>query len=171
MNAKELRELGLTDEALIEKIIVSHGQDIEKHKGLAKAAEDRAAALEAQLGEKDKAVTQAQTEAQAQVSKLKLNTAIERALERAKAKNLKAARAILDETDLALAEDGTVTGLDERVAKVAADNAYLFGDDKPAETKVIPRVVSKTTNTPPTPGDPLTDAIRKGAGLPPVKVR
>jgi len=191
MNAEELKQLGITDEEMIKKIIISHGKDIESHKAKLAEAETKRAALEEQAKqaaeqlkkfqdmkpeELQKSVAdlqakyeQAQAEAQAKVDKLKYDTAIENALRDAKAKSLKAARAVLDEAELKLGEDGTIAGLEDRVKKAAAENAFLFGNDTPP--KVIPKVVAKTTTPPPTPDDPVIAQLRKGAGLPPVKIK
>jgi dsDNA-specific endonuclease/ATPase MutS2 len=197
MNAKELKELGIVDDDLISKIIVSHGKGIEKYKNDVEALtaskaeiEAKKADLEAQLAqnleqlkkfqemkpeELQKAITELQTKyerAQAEgkqaLEKVKYDTAIENALRDAKARNLKAARAVLDEAELKLGEDGTIAGLKERVDKVAAENAFLFGSEVPP--KIIPKVVAKTTNQPPTPEDPVVAQLRRGAGLPVAKL-
>src|SRR5271157_1777140 len=187
MNAKELKEFGITDEDMINKIIVSHGKGIEKYKTDLEATQAEKAAIEAQFNltqeqlkkfqdmkpeELQKAVAdlqtkyeQAQSEGKAALEKVKYDTAINDALRDAKARNLKAARAVLDESGLKLGEDGSIPELKERVTKVTAENAFLFGSD--VLPKVIPKVVAKTTTPPPTPEDPVIAQIRRGAGLPP----
>lgn len=71
---------------------------------------------------------------QDEVKKLRLNHAVESELSKAKAKNLKAARALLDESKIVLGEDGTIAGLKEQLESMQKENAYLF------ETETTPQV-------------------------------
>ena len=71
-------------------------------------------------------IAQAQKEHESQLLKMRLDTAIESSLQSAKAKNLKATRALLDESKLAFAEDGSVTGLKEQIEAIQKDNGFLF---------------------------------------------
>ena len=65
---------------------------------------------------------------EAEIKRLKIDTAVELALSAAKAKNVKAVKALLDLEKAELAEDGTVKGLDEQIKKLAAapDSGFLF---------------------------------------------
>jgi len=74
---------------------------------------------------------------QDEVKKLRLNHAIETELSKAKAKNLKAARALLDESKIVLGEDGTIAGLKEQLEAIQKDNAYLFETTTPPANKPI----------------------------------
>ena len=189
MNAEELKQLGITDEETIKKIIVSHGKGIEKYKNdletlttskteieakkaeleaeLKKLQEMKPEELQQTVNDLKTKYEQVQADGKKALEKVKYDTAVENALRDVKAKNLKAARAVLDEAELKLGEDGTVAGLKERVDKVVSENAFLFGNE--VVTKTIPKVVAKTTNQPPTPEDAVTAQIRQGAGLPPLK--
>lgn len=78
-----------------------------------------------------------EAEYKAQLTKLKLDTAIESALTGAKARNIKATRALLDESKVILGDDGKLAGLNEQLEAIKKDNAYLFdvsegegGDDR-----------------------------------------
>ena len=62
-----------------------------------------------------------------EITSLKINNAIETALMSAKAKNTKAAKALLDLEGAELLEDGTVKGLDEQIAALKESDKYLFG--------------------------------------------
>lgn len=70
-----------------------------------------------------------------EVKKLRMNHAIETELSKAKAKNLKAARALLDESKIVLGEDGTIAGLKEQLEAIQKDNAYLFEPTTPPANK------------------------------------
>ncbi|MCL2357107.1 MAG: phage scaffolding protein [Defluviitaleaceae bacterium] len=70
----------------------------------------------------------------AEIKALKIETALDAALTAAKAKNVKAVKALLDLDDADLAKDGTIKGLDSQIKKLieAEDTAFLF---EPAETE------------------------------------
>jgi len=63
-----------------------------------------------------------------EIRKLKLDNAVDSALTAAKAKNLKAVRALLDLEKAELAEDGSVKGLAEQIKKLseAEDSKFMF---------------------------------------------
>jgi hypothetical protein len=88
-------------------------------------------ALQKQIAELQEQNKTAKTEYDTNLKKVQLNSKIETALMGARAKNTKAARALLDESKISL--DGeNVLGLNEQLAALQKDNAYLFGEDKPA---------------------------------------
>ena len=68
-----------------------------------------------------------------EVKKLRMNHAVETELSKAKAKNLKAARALLDESKIVLGEDGTIAGLKEQLEAMQKDNAYPVRDPQPRQ--------------------------------------
>lgn len=90
-----------------------------------------------------------------EVKKLRMNHAVETELSKAKAKNLKAARALLDESKIVLGEDGTIAGLKEQLEAMQKDNAYLFETTTPPATK--PSFGGPSGDTPPT-GDAALQA-------------
>lgn len=65
---------------------------------------------------------------EAEITKLKIETAVELALTAAKAKNVKSAKALLDLEGATLAKDGSVKGLDDQIKKLIAapDSSFLF---------------------------------------------
>ena len=71
---------------------------------------------------------------EAEIKRLKIDTAVGLALSAARAKNAKAVRALLDLDKAELDEDGTVKGLSDQLKKLAAapDSGFLFetGDKK-----------------------------------------
>lgn len=67
----------------------------------------------------------------AEIKKMKIDNAIDKALSEAKAKNIKAVKALLDLNNAELLEDGTIKGLSEN-----QDTAFLFdsGDTQPTQS-------------------------------------
>ena len=178
MKREDLKELNLSDDAL-DKIMALHGADIEKHKSAVTNAKAEADALKKQLDEAGKQIEsfkgmdvegikkaaddwknkyeQSQKDAAAQLENVKFEHSLEGALSAAKAKNLKAVRALLNPEGLKLSDDGIV-GLKEQLEKIKAENDYLFEGEKPVQ-----KIVDKTTNT--TTSDGLLDTVRKYAGV------
>lgn len=69
---------------------------------------------------------------EAEIRRLKIDTAVELALSAAKAKNIKAVKALLDLDKAELGEDGSVKGLAEQIEKLAKapDSGFMFEDAK-----------------------------------------
>lgn len=69
---------------------------------------------------------------EAEIKRLKIDTAVELALSAAKAKNVKAVKALLDLEKAELDEDGTVKGLAEQIQKLtkAPDSGFMFEQTK-----------------------------------------
>ncbi len=144
-----LKSLGIEDKAILDKIMDENGKDIESEKtkfgdydsiksqlseankqieefgkldyeGVKKAADDYKAKFE-----------QAQADSKKQLEEMQFNHALEGALTGAKARNVKAVRALLETEKLKLNKDGTLTGLSEQLEALKKDNAYLFeGEEK-----------------------------------------
>ncbi len=143
-----LKSLGIEDKAVIDQIMSENGKDIETEKtkfgdydsiksqlseankqieefgkldyeGVKKAADDYKAKFE-----------QAQADSKKQLEELQFNHALEGALTGAKARNVKAVRALLETEKLKLNKDGTLTGLSEQLEALKKDNAYLFEEEK-----------------------------------------
>jgi hypothetical protein len=180
MNKTDLIGLGLSEE-LAEKVIISHGRDIESIKARSASLQAEADALKGQLAEAGNVIEgfkkldvdgiksaadewkakaeQARSEAQAQIAELKFSHALESALVGAKAKNVKTVQALLNKDALSLSEDGSISGLSEQLEQIKSQNDYLFEDVNPA-----PRIVAGG-NSKSVLGDPVADAARKAAGL------
>lgn len=117
------------------------GATIEKFKsmdidGIKKAADDYKLAAENANAEIEKT----KQETARQIEAIRFDHTLDEALSAAKAKNATAVKALLKKEDLKLGSDGKLIGLDEQLAKVKADNDYLFLEE--GET---PRIVSQTT--------------------------
>ena len=191
MNKKDLLDLGL-DEDAVQKIIIMHGKDIEKHKADFEARDNEAKALAAQLEEAGQTIESfkamdvdaikaaaeewkskaelAQQEAEQKITAVKFDHALQDALREAKARNPKAVKALLDLEKIKLSDEGGLEGLEEQLTAVKTDNDFLFESVAPAEDDdddddPEPRIVSKTANH----GildDPIVSAARKASGLP-----
>jgi len=81
----------------------------------------------------------------AEIKQLKLDTAIASALTDAKAKNVKAVKALLELDSAELLEDGTVKGLTDQIKKLqgAEDSKFLF-DTEVKQTKMKGAVPGET---------------------------
>lgn len=75
----------------------------------------------------------------AEIKKMKIDNAIDKALTEAKAKNLKAVKALLDTKNAELLEDGTIKGLSDTIKGLVenAETSFLFdsGSTQPTQTK------------------------------------
>lgn len=123
-----LRGFELADE-VVDAIMSENGRDIERTKSQAAANfsaactqleewKCRADALETQLGE-----------IQANSEKQQFDSALDNRLKTAKARNIKAVRALLD-MDMLTFEGREISGLDQQIECIKADCAYLFDSDK-----------------------------------------
>jgi hypothetical protein len=122
-------------------------------------------ALKKQITDLQTANKQAKTDYDANLKKLTLGSKIDVALMGAKAKNVKAVRALLDESKISL--DGeNVLGLNEQLGQIQKDNPYLFGEDAPKNPP------APAGGEPPKPNgsDSFLAAAMKGAGLKPENI-
>lgn len=155
MTRKELEDLKLSKEQ-IDSIMKINGDDIENAKagsaselknlqtevdGLKTQVSERDTQLETlktsagdnealtkQIADLQAENTKAKESHESEMNQLRVDFAVEKALTVAKAKNVKAARALLDLTDAKLDKDGNVKGLKEQIDKLVAgdDTKFLF---------------------------------------------
>jgi len=148
MKRSFLEELGLGKD-VIDKIMDENGKDVEKAKGSLADVQQERDDLKKQIFDRDEQLEslkkakgnseelQKQIEQlQADNKQIKIDTAVERALTGAKAKNITAVKALLKLDGAELADDGTIKGLAEQIDAVKKDNDYLFEADKPKKTKL-----------------------------------
>lgn len=152
MKRTELESLGLTKEQ-VDAVIKINGADIENAKSVVSAEVD---ALKGQITERDKQIDglkksagdnedlkkqietlQAENKAKdeahtKELTQLKIDAAVEKALTDGGAKNIKAVRALLDLSDAKLSDDGTIKGLDDQIKnlKGADDTKFLFKESE-----------------------------------------
>ena len=159
MTRKQLEDLGLTKEQA-DSIMKINGDDIENAKGTAateiKNLQTEVEGLKTQVGDRDKQletlkasagdnadlkkqIEDLQTENatakanhESELNQLKIDFAVEKALTGAKAKNIKAVKALLELNDAKLDKDGNVKGLDEQIEKLRSgdDTKFLFEAQK-----------------------------------------
>ena len=147
---KQVKDAGITIEGF-------KNMDIEGVKKSASEWEEKAKKLEADAKAE---VDKIRADGEKKVSDLKLDHAVEGALVKAKAKNPKAVRALLNTENLKLTEDGeSVLGLEEQLKGIKTENEYLFETDEGT-----PKIVG-STKTGGVVGDAITTAARKAAGL------
>lgn len=164
MTRKQLEDLGLSKEQ-VDSVIKINGDDIENAKS-ASAAEIKnlqteADGLKTQVSDRDKQletlrvsagdneslkkqIEDLQTENQtakekheSELTQLKVDFAVEKALTGAKAKNITAVKALLDLNDAKLDKDGNVKGLAEQIEKLTSsdDTKFLFDAPKKQQQK------------------------------------
>ena len=182
MKREELKKLGIEDDEVLDNIMALHGKDIEKHKSELESTREELESLRSQLAEASKTIDSfkamkpdelqkaaeewrskyeaAQAEAQAKLDELKYEHALERSLLAAKAKNVKAVKALLDTSGLKVRDDGTIEGLAEQLEKVKAENEFLLESEEP-EPKIVLGGKGKSVI-----GDASVIAARRAAGLP-----
>jgi predicted nucleic acid-binding Zn-ribbon protein len=146
MKREFLKGLELTDE-VIDKIMAEHGKGIEKYKTAAETQKAELDGLKEQLAEANKTVEsfkeldiegikkaadewkakaeKAEAESKAKIEAMQFEHALDGALTGAKAKNIKAVKALLD-LDKIKFDDGKITGLDSQLEAIKAENGYLF---------------------------------------------
>lgn len=159
MTRKQLEDLGLTKEQA-DSIMKINGDDIENAKGTAateiKNLQTEVEGLKTQVGDRDKQletlkasagdnadlkkqIEDLQTENatakanhESELNQLKIDFAVEKALKGAKAKNIKAVKALLELNDAKLDKDGNVKGLAEQIEKLTSgdDTKFLFEAQK-----------------------------------------
>jgi hypothetical protein len=83
---------------------------------------------------------------ESELTGVKFSHALTDGLKAAGAKNIKATKALLDETTLKLDKDGNLVGLDEQLKAIKADNAFLFASEK-AEMTPIANVKTADVST------------------------
>lgn len=157
MKRSELDALGLTKEQA-DAVIKINGEDIENAKSVSSAelkniqtevdslknqVKERDTQLETlkgsagdnealkqQIADLQKANTDAAAAHESEMTRLKVDFAVEKALTGANAKNIKAVRALLDLEDAKLDKEGNVKGLADQIEKLTKgeDTKFLFNE-------------------------------------------
>lgn len=176
MKTAFLKGLGL-EKDVIDEIMAENGKDIEAEKAKAKDIQTQLDTANNTIKERDKQLedlknspdnpeelkkqiqklqddNKAAKEAhEKEIKKLKVSTALEKALSDAKAKNAKAVQALLDlGDDVELADDGSIKGLDDKIKALKKSDAYLFDDAKPSTTIKGANPTNTNPNNPTDPG-------------------
>ena len=152
MKREELKELGLTDEQ-IGSVMALHGVTVNELNSRVSTAEQQATQYQEQLEKNQNELNdfkanakgnedltkqledlqskfdETKTSSEQQIADLKKSSAIDLALTQAGAKNIKAAKALLDSESLELTDEG-LKGLDDQLAALKESDGYLFGQSE-----------------------------------------
>lgn len=185
-----LKNLGIEDKDLIDKILDENSADIGRAKGDLDSYKTQVNELRSQLSAKDSEITSLKEKADSvdglnqqitqltadkaqltsdlntKVSTLQKSYAIENGVRDAKAKNVKAVMALLDMDKISFA-DGAITGLNEQLETLqkGEDTSFLFSGEShnaPAGTNVNNPPANGGNNPPTT--NTLAGAIAKAIG-------
>lgn len=186
MKREFLKNLGIEDKELIDKILDENSADIGRAKGELDTYKTKVGELENQIKSKDGEIATLKTQVgdttalndkikqletdnstlkndlDSKVKNLLKGHAIENCIRDAKGKNVRAIRALLDEDKITF-EDGKLNGLSEQLTTLAGaeDSKMLFGDTQtaPSGTRFSnPPANGKST---PSTSNSLVDAISK----------
>lgn len=162
MKREELKDLGLTAEQ-VDSIMKLHGTDVESFKSkyadydelktkneelskqVAKNEKDLKSLSKSTKDNEDLQNTiknlqdenrQIKTDFESKIGSMKLNSAIDTSLAGHKARNTKAVKALLDMDSIKLNDKGELEGLDDQIANIEKDNAFMF--DKGTNTNYEP---------------------------------
>lgn len=152
MKRKFLEDMGVLSAEQIDQIMKENGDDINAAKGELTAVTTERDNLKNQIKDRDtqienlkktagdnEALTKQIEQLQAENKAARVDAAVQLALTVAKAKNVKAVRALLEGLDKAeFADDGTIKGLSDQIKKLqnAEDSKFLFEEQqKPATPK------------------------------------
>lgn len=154
MKREYLKSLGLED-STIDKIMAEHGKSVTELKATQLDLEGQLNAHKKQVAERDneletlkkslgdyeslkEQISKLESEAkassesyEAKIKELSIDKGVTVALMNAKARNLVAARSLLDLTKAELDSEGNIKGLDKQIEKIKESDAYLFHSDVP----------------------------------------
>lgn len=177
MKTDFLKNLGITEQSIIDQIMAENGRDVSKAKGDLTALQTRVTDLEREIETKDSTINTLQTKADSvdglnqriheletektnltndlntKVSEIQKTYAIENGVRDAKARNIKAVIAQLDMSKIKY-ENDELSGLTEQLdaLKTGEDTSFLFGEAQGAPS-------GTHAGTPPTNGgNPPTSA-------------
>lgn len=156
MKTEFLKELGITDQTVIDAIMAENGKNINSAKGEVDNLKTQVADLQSQLTERDTQLTElkkdvkdnekltnkiteletannnTKTEYENKLKELQKTHAIESGVREAKAKNVKAVMALLDMEKITF-NDGKIGGLTEQLDALSKDagSSFMFEETKP----------------------------------------
>ena len=149
MKREELKKLNLTDEQ-IDKVMSLHGADVENSKSKIDELNKTNESLKSQIAERDKDLKTLKKQAgdneeltnqfkelqskykqdtenlSKELQQTKLNSAVDSALGKAKVRNSKAAKALLNMDEVKLNDKGELEGLDDQISSLQKTDGYLF---------------------------------------------
>lgn len=188
MKSEFLKNLGITEQSVIDQIMAENGRDVEKVRTELTTVKQQVTDLQGQLSTKDSEIADLQTkvgdtadlnqqiaqltadktnltnELNTKVSEIQKNHAIENGVRDAKARNIKAVIALLD-TSKIKHENGELTGLTEQLdaLKTGEDTSFLFGVNNSAPSGTHQNTPPGSGATPPT-STTFAEAVAKSLG-------
>lgn len=186
MKREELKELGLTDDQ-INSVMASHGNTVNELNSqvntLTQQANEYKSQLDKNQSELDKfkegaegndelkqqvtdlqsQLDQNKSDSEQQIADIKKDSAIDLALTQSGAKNIKAAKALLDNDKLELTDDG-VKGLDDQLNEIKESNDYMF-EQKESDTPSGGEKKVTFDGNPSSGEAPQEDAFAKALGI------
>ena len=188
MKSEFLKNLGITEQSVIDQIMAENGRDVERVKTDLTAEKQKTTTLQNQLNEANGKIATLETQAgdttalNQQIEQLKtdktnleneLNTkvsqiqktyAIENGVRDAKARNLKAVMAQLNMEEITY-ENGELKGLTEQLEalKTGEDTSFLFGEVQAAPAGTHVATPTSNGGTPPT-SKTFAEAVSKALG-------
>lgn len=161
MKREELVALGISDDTVIDKIMEINGKDIEHHKSTAetyksqlKDARDTLKTfegvdvneLQGKISKLTDDLAAKDSEFQAKIADMEFNALLDGQISAAKAKNVKAVKALLD-VDALKKSQNRDADIQSALESVKTDNGYLFTDGKPVPTVTVPGQPAPTKQT------------------------
>ena len=188
MKTDFLKNLGITEQSVIDQIMAENGRDVSKAKGDLTTLQTRVGELEDEIKTANTTIATLQTKADSvdglnqkisqletdktnltnelntKVSEMQKTYAIENGVRDAKARNLKAVMAQLDMAKITY-ENGELNGLTEQLEalKTGEDTSFLFGDAQVAPAGTHIATPPSGGATPPT-SKTFAEAVSKALG-------
>jgi hypothetical protein len=191
MKKEDLVKLGIEDEATQKELFKLHGLAIE---GLKEKNESLTSQVETLTGNLTEAQTtiesfsekemnyeevkaaadeykakfeEAEAAKEQEIKQLRFDHKLNDSLKEAKARNLKAVRALLNMEQLTIGENGDIEGLSDQLAELQVENDFLFESEpepEPEPESGAPKIVTGSVKRRIL-GDPVVQAAKEGAGL------
>ena len=176
MKREELKKINLTDEQ-IDKVMSLHGADVESSKSKIDELNKTNESLQSQIAERDKDLKTLKKQAgdneeltnqfkelqskykqdtdnlTKELQQTKINSAVDSALGKAKVRNTKAAKALLNMDEVKINDKGELEGLEDQINELQKSDGYLFdqGSKEPYKPQggggnTDPDPIAATTN-------------------------
>lgn len=188
MKSEFLKNLGITEQSVIDQIMAENGRDVEKVRTDLTAEKQKVTTLQSQLTEANGKIATLETQAgdttalnqqieqlktektnleqelNTKVSEMNKNYAIENGVRDAKARNLTAVMALLDKEKITY-ENGELNGLTEQLEtlKSGEDTSFLFGEVQAAPVGTHIATPNSNGGTPKT-SKTFAEAVTKALG-------
>lgn len=188
MKSEFLKNLGITEQSVIDQIMAENGRDVEKVRTELTAVKQQVTDLQGQISTKNGEIADLQkkvgdtdalnqqiaqlttdktnltNELNTKVSEIQKTHAIENGVRDAKARNIKAVIAQLDMSKIKF-ENGELSGLSEQLEtlKTGEDTSFLFGETKNAPAGTHISTPNSAGGNPPT-STTFAEAVAKSLG-------